>query len=160
MGIADLDSALSDTERVFLDSSALIAFHSQAEPIHLLAQHLLGRIERDIDPLRGYYSVISASELLIRPIRTSAASFTFMHTFLLNFPNLTALAVDMQVAVQAATIRATTGIRLPDALVIASGLLAGCEAIVSNDEQWQRRLAPLFREFRWIYLGDYLDAPT
>jgi hypothetical protein len=34
--------------------------------------------------------------------------------------------------------------------------LAGCQAIVSNDERWKRRLAPMFREFRWIYLGDHL----
>ena len=39
--------------------------------------------------------------------------------------------------------------------MIASGLLAGCEAIVTNDRAWKARLEPLFREFRWMYLGDY-----
>lgn len=157
MGVRDLDTALGGAERLLLDSSSLIAFHSHLEPAHPLATHLLGRIERNEEALRGYYSVVSATELLIRPVRTGAVSFTFMHTFLTAFPNLSVLPVDLSVAVQAASIRATTGIRLPDALVIASGLLAGCEAIVSNDEQWQRRLAPLFREFRWIQLSDYLD---
>ena len=158
MAIADLDAALGDSERVLLDSSALIAFHSEREPAHPLARHLLGRIERQDQPLQGYYSVVTAAELLIRPLRAGSAPFTFMHTFLLTFPNLTALPVDLHVAVEAATLRAATGLRLPDALVVASSLLAGCEAIVSNDAQWLRRLAPLFREFRWICLSDYLDA--
>lgn len=79
-----------------------------------------------------------------------------MHTFLTDFPNLTALPVDLAVASQAANLRTTTEIRLPDALIIASGLLAGCELIVSNDEQWKRRFEPMFPMFRWAYLSDYL----
>ncbi len=156
MGTVELDAALGDAERLLLDSSALIAFHSRLEPAHDLARHLLGRIERQDDPLSGCYSVVSAAELLVRPIRAGTTPFTFMHAFLTTFPNLSSLPVDLTVAVEAATLRATTGIRLPDALVIASGLLAGCEAIVSNDEQWQRRLAPLFPRYRWLYLSDYL----
>jgi predicted nucleic acid-binding protein len=156
MSASELDADLDGIARVMLDSSALIAYHAPGEPVHPLAVHLLRRIESDGDSLRGYYSVISASELLIRPIRAGTAEFTFMHTFLTNFPSLTSLPVDLPVATQAATLRAMTGIRLPDALVIAAGLLSGCEAIVSNDEDWRRRIAPLFRAFRWIYLGDYL----
>jgi predicted nucleic acid-binding protein len=152
---ADLDAALGSAERVLLDSSTLIAFHSPSERAHPLAEHLLGRIASDDDALRGYYSVVSAVELLVRPIRTGQVRFTFMHTFLTQYPHLTVLPVDMTVAAQAATLRATMGIALPDAVVIASGLLAGCEAIVTNDERWKRRGETLFRQFRWLYLEDY-----
>jgi predicted nucleic acid-binding protein len=153
---ARLNAALGRTERALLDSSALIAYHQPAEPAHPLAKHVLVRIGNDADPLVGFYSMVTAAELLVRPIRAGAAEFTFMHEFLTGSPALRGLVMDLAVAQQAATIRATTGLRLPDAIVVASGLLAGCEAIVTNDEQWQRRLAPLFRQFRWIYLGDYL----
>jgi predicted nucleic acid-binding protein len=153
---ADLDAALGGSRRALVDSSTLIAFHEGQEEAHPLARHLLHRIEVDGDPLGGYYSVVSAAELLVRPIRAGAGEVGFMHAFLTSFPNLTVLPVDLTVAVQAATIRATTGLRLPDAIVVASGLLAGCEAIVTNDEQWHRRLAPHFRQFRWIYLRSYL----
>jgi predicted nucleic acid-binding protein len=155
VGIAGLDAALGDAERVLLDSSALIAFHSPHERAHPVADHLLKRIGSSRDPLRGYYSVVSAIELLIRPIRTGQQRFTFMHAFLTQYPNLTDLPMDLTVAVQAANLRATTGISLPDAVVIGSGLLAGCEAIITNDERWKRRLEPLFRTFRWIYLEDH-----
>ena len=78
-----------------------------------------------------------------------------MHSFISELPNVTVLPVDNIVPVEAATLRALTRIALPDAMVIASGLLAGCEAIISNDAGW-RRIASLFPQFRWIYLGDYL----
>jgi len=48
------------------------------------------------------------------------------------------------------------GIRLPDAFIVASGLLAGCEAIVTNDKEWKNKLGTLFSKFRWICLTDYL----
>ncbi|MGD9894019.1 MAG: type II toxin-antitoxin system VapC family toxin [Dehalococcoidia bacterium] len=154
--IADLDAALADIQRAMLDSSTLIAFHSPHEAAHLAAEHLLQRIASSDDPLSGYYSYVSAIELLVRPIRTSQQRLMFMHTFLTQFPNLTGLPLDMVVAVEAATIRAATGLALPDALTIASGMLAGCEAIITNDARWKARGAPLFKQFRWIYLSDFI----
>ncbi|HLH74328.1 MAG TPA: PIN domain-containing protein [Chloroflexota bacterium] len=156
MSTTALDTALEHVGRILLDTSALIAFHNGEEQTHYLAKHLLERIENTQDPLHGYYSVVSATEILVRPIRTGVVQFTFIHTFLTSFPNLNVLPVDLQVATAAATLRAIRNIRIPDALIIASGLLAGCEAIVTNDEQWQRRLAPIFHEFRWIHLGNFL----
>jgi predicted nucleic acid-binding protein len=155
MPLAALDAALGNRERILIDSSTLIAFHDRLERAHHVARHLLLRISADQDPLHGYYSVISASELLVRPIRTSTPTFTAMHAFLTTFPHLTILPLDLFVAMEAATLRAITNIRLPDALIIASGLLAGCEAIVSNDAQWKRRFEALFPQFQWLYLSDY-----
>jgi predicted nucleic acid-binding protein len=155
MTIADLDRALGTIERAMLDSSTLMAYHAPHERTHPLARHLIGRISDDDGPLHGYVSVISTTELLIRPIRTSHEQFTFMHRFISNLPNVTVLPVDDVVPIQAATLRAMARIALPDAMVIASGLLSNCEAIVSNDDGW-RRLASLFPQFRWVYLGDYL----
>ena len=76
-------------------------------------------------------------------------------TLPIRFPNLTVLPVDLHVAQEAAVIRAMTRLALPDALIVASALLAGCEAIVSNDAQWQCRLGPLCTTFRWLYLSSY-----
>lgn len=141
---------------MLLDTSALIAFHSPHEQAHDLAAHLMRRIERDDDPLSGYYSAISAAELLIRPIRAGVERFQHMHAFLTGFPHLTILSADLLVAAQAANLRAVTRIGLADAFIIATGLVCGCEAIVSNDERWQRHMAPLFVQFAWIHLGDYV----
>ena len=155
MSIAGLDTAMAGSSRVLVDTSTLIAFHNPNEAVHTLVRHLFQRIQSDDDLLHGYYSVVSAAELLIRPLRTSQASFTFVHTFLTTFPHLQVLPMDLTVAIQSATIRSATYLRLPDATIVASGLLAGCECVVTNDRLWKQRLEPLFPDFRWVYLGDF-----
>jgi predicted nucleic acid-binding protein len=153
-----LITALGDAERILLDSSTLIAYHTPLESAHPLAKHLVDRVLAPKDPLRGYCSAITASELLIRPIRTGGEEQAFMHNFLTDHPKLIFLPTDLFVATTAATLRSTTNTRLPDALIVATGLLAGCEVIVSNDERWKRRFEPLFPQFQWLYLGDHLPA--
>ena len=152
---SNLDEALRGVERVLLDTSTLLAFHSHHEAAHDAAKHLLGRVETTQDPLQGYYSVVSATELLVRPLRSGPLETAYMHAFLRSFPNLHLLPVDLDVASHAATLRAIKNLKTPDALIIASGLLAGCQAIVTNHNEWKKKLEPLFREFRWIYLSEH-----
>lgn len=155
MDIERLERDLHEVTRVFLDTSACIAYHSTREEVHACARHLFGRIAASNDPLIGYISAVSAVELLIRPVRAGGADLTFMHAFLRGFPNLHALPVDLDVSLQAANVRALTRLPIPDALLVASAMLAGCEAIITNDRAWGRRLAGLFPRFRWVYLADY-----
>ena len=154
MDIASLDLALGKVERAFLDTSICVAYHSANEVVHPLAQHLIRRIERSDDPLTGFLSVVTAAELLVRPMRGAADDVRLMHQFLRQIPHLHILDVDFEIAHQAANVRALTRLALPDALLIGTAILAGCEAIITNDERWARRLRPLFRQFTWIYLGD------
>lgn len=71
----------------------------------------------------------------------------------ITFPNLHVLPVDMDVALQTANIRAFTRLSMPDAILTASALLSGSEAIITNDRDWQRRLSSHFPQFRWLYLA-------
>jgi predicted nucleic acid-binding protein len=153
MTVSDLDARIGDVERAFLDTSVCIAYHSSDELVHPLAVHLVQRIEDDADPLVGCVSVITAAELLVRPLRSAGPELVLMHTFLRRLPNLHIVDVDFEVAHQAANIRALTRLALADTLIIATAIMAGCGVIVTNDESWSRRLAPLFPQFRWIYLG-------
>ena len=156
MSTATLDAALGESERVLVDSSTIIAFHTAAEHTHSLAKHLFGRIEAASDPLTGLYSVVSATEVLVRPLRSGPGPHAYMHTFLTSFPNLHALVMDFNVALQAANLRAAHNLKVPDAIIVASGLLAGCEAIVTGDEAWGRGLQPLFSKFKWVYLPGHV----
>jgi predicted nucleic acid-binding protein len=158
MAITDLDRAIGDARRILLDSSTLIAYHTPAEAAHPLAAHLIARMATSENPLLGFCSTVSASELLVRPIRAGGMNRILMHRFLTESENLELVLVDLFVAMQAANLRSVATIRLPDALIIASGMLAGCEVIVSNDERWKRQFAPLYPQFRWLYLNDYLPV--
>src|SRR5688572_14529567 len=134
MDVAELDAALGDAHRVFVDTSTCIAYHSTHEHAHPLARHLFGRIADAEDPLVAYFSIVTASEMLVRPIRAADSDLTAMHKFLRSFPNLQLIDADFEVALQAANIRAVTRLALPDSLIIGTAILSACEAIVTNDE--------------------------
>jgi len=121
-----------------------------------MAGLLFRRIEDPAGPVHGYCSVVSAAELLVRPIRAGSAQMTNIHEFLTSYPNFTALPVDLIVAVQAANVRAATNLGVPDSIIVASALLAGCDAVVSNDARWIRRCAPLYPRFQWVHLSALL----
>jgi predicted nucleic acid-binding protein len=154
--IADLDRAIGDARRILLDSNTLLAYHSPAEAAHPLAAHLIARMAEEENPLIGFCSMVSASELLVRPIRAGGLNLILMHRFLTESANLELISIDLFVAMQATSLRSLATIRLPDALIVASGLLGGGGIIVSNDERWKRQFAPLYPRFRWLYLNDYL----
>jgi predicted nucleic acid-binding protein len=42
---------------------------------------------------------------------------------------------------------------MPDAILVATALLSGCEAIITNDRAWHRRLSEHFPRFQWVYLN-------
>ena len=153
MDIRQLDAALGSARRAFFDSSTCIANFSTTEIAHPLARHLFDRVADDADPLIGYISIVSAAEILVRPIQAADHRLDLVHNFLRGFPNLHLLNADFEVALQAANVRAAARMAMADALLIGTAILAGCEVIVTNDERWARRLTPLFPQFRWIYLG-------
>jgi predicted nucleic acid-binding protein len=129
---ADLDAALGDAHRAYIDTSACIAYLSTAELAYATARHLFQRVADPVDPLTGYISIVSAAEMLVRPIRAGDHRLSLVTTFLREYPNLHMLDATLDVGLQAANIRALT---------------------VTNDERWSRRLGPLFPQFTWIYLG-------
>jgi predicted nucleic acid-binding protein len=153
MDVSELDAALGSTHRAFVDTSTCIAYHSTSEHAHPLARHLFGRIAEKDDPLVAYFSIITASEMLVRPIRAADSDLTAMHKFLRGFPNLYMVDADLEIAHQAANIRALSRLALPDSLIVGTAVLSACEVIITIDERWSRRLTPLYPQFRWIYLG-------
>lgn len=153
MTIEELEAALGDTHRAFVDTSTCIAYHSTVERAHPVARHVFDRIADPEDRLAGYLSTVTVAEMLVRPIQAGDHRLTLVTTFLYQFPNLSVIDADRHVAQVAAEIRARVRLALPDALLIATALLAGCEAIVTNDERWARRVGPLYPRFRWVYLG-------
>lgn len=53
-------------------------------------------------------------------------------------PGLGILPVSADIAQEAARIRAATGVRLPDAVQLASAIAAGADAFLTNDRRLQR----------------------
>lgn len=111
-----------------LDSSAVIAFLDRSEKHHPAARKRVGELARE-DFL--VVSAVSYAEIL-----TGARRGHHEESLVLGFfRSLVSIVapVTVEIADRAATLRATTGLRLPDALILATaelhpaGLVLGCE---------------------------------
>jgi predicted nucleic acid-binding protein len=85
---------------------------------------------------RGVTSIITLLEVLVKP--KSDDNYDAVRDYkdlLLTFPNLDVFAVGVEHADVASDIRARYGIRTPDAIQIATAMLGGATALVTNDDQ-------------------------
>ena len=113
------------------------AYPAQAPPV----ADLLLQIERG--RLAGFTSPITVAEIMTKPRQLGLDTVAYAYKLiLLNFPNLSIPPIDTAVADKASSLRARFGLRLPDALQIAVGLVHGASAFVTFDRDL-RRVAPL-----------------
>jgi predicted nucleic acid-binding protein len=154
--------------RVNLDTNVFI-YHLQGRPRYSsLVKHIF-RLAVE-DSLEIVMSAIVQMELLVDPIRKGdlvgverVMQFTEQH------PNVWVADVSRPVIIQAAFARAD-GIKVADSLVLATGVVAECDATVTNDKRWRLSLARLARRPpmargdvhldlpRMVYLDEFLES--
>jgi predicted nucleic acid-binding protein len=91
--------------------------------------------------LEATISTLTLTELLTAPMQAQDEDAARDYElYLTNFPNLTIYPLDLNVARQAARLRAATGLRTPDTVQIATAQVHGARAIVTNDRSWRNKL--------------------
>jgi predicted nucleic acid-binding protein len=96
-------------------------------------------------------------EILVRPLRLGVAdSYQTAVDFLTFFPNLRTVSLDIHMAQEATSLRATFGLSPPDAMTVATGILTQVGHLVTNDERWKQKLAPIVDRIKVCYLNDFL----
>jgi predicted nucleic acid-binding protein len=155
--LAALERDLPSGDRLLVDASALIAYLDGREPASPVVTHVFDAFVRGG---RNYalISVITVTEVLVRPLRVGTGSATTLG-FLIAFPNLSLVNVDLFVAQHAAMLRAQHGFKAPDALTIATGIAVGAGHLVTNDRRWAKKLHSLQRGIAVCFLEDYLPFP-
>jgi predicted nucleic acid-binding protein len=154
-----LERALPAGDRILLDASALIAYLNGGEATTPLVTHVVDELVRSgRNP--ALVSMVTVMELLVRPLRLGPGEH-YRHAvdFLTRFPNLRCLELDMVIAQEAASLRATHGFATPDALVIATGIVGQVGHLVSNDKAWQAKLGRLSSRIRVCLLADHRATP-
>lgn len=156
MSSRSLERTIRDGDRLLVDSTALIAYVDQREAVSHLSATIM-----DEFVLTGrnaaVISMVSIMEALIRPLRQGVREpYRHLLDFINRFPNLRALPVDLHVAQEAATLRATYGLSPPDALIVGTAIVSQVGHIVTNDERWVRKLQPLARRVSVVYLNRYV----
>ena len=139
---------------IVLDSSAVLAYLDGGEQVSAAATHVIDGLVRSGRNL-GVISAVTVTEALVRPLRLAHDSITAVEDFLRNFPNLTIVPIDYAVSREAARIRALTGLRTADALVMATAVVSGASVVVGNDERWKSAVDKLGTPFALCLLSDF-----
>ena len=132
--------------------SSIFIYHFEANPTYLpLTEVILTTIADG--SCQGIISTVSIMEVTVWPWKQNRGDVARQYELLLaNFPNLTIMDVSRDVARKAAQLRALYNVRPADALLVATGLIAGATAWVSNDTQLRR----LTSELEIFVLDDWL----
>ncbi|MBE8989145.1 type II toxin-antitoxin system VapC family toxin [Nostoc sp. LEGE 12450] len=132
MGILD---AIQGT-KVYLDTNIWI-YALEGHPA--FAQDLT-QLFQSID--RGNLSVVtselSLAEVLVKPFQNhDLAQQTTYQQLISNSQNLTVIPVSRQILIEAAQLRASINIKLPDAIHAATALLTQCSTFLTNDQRFR-----------------------
>jgi predicted nucleic acid-binding protein len=140
------------SELLAFDSNALIYTLQRVQPYTDWLDPVFEAIhlgDRD-----GVISVVTQAEVLVRPLYLGDRSALERAGALFSLDALRILDVDQNIAIKAAEIRANLGLKLPDAMIVATAILAGCDALVGNDRRCARRVT----EIPYIYLDEAVGA--
>ncbi len=118
------------------DANVLIYHLEDLSPYSQLTRALLERLAEG--SLRLVVSVLTAGEILAGPYRAGDEARVALATaFLQGLPNTTLAEVTLAIADRAVWLR-SHGLRMPDAVVMATGLVHEAEVVLANDPVLQR----------------------
>ncbi len=138
---------------MLIDTSALIAYFEETDAVADAARSVIDGAVRS-GRNRAVVSAVSVMELLVRPLRSGLPeTYRGIVEFLTRFPGIGIQDVTFAVAREAAWLRASNGLDPADALIVASGIVAGTRHVLTNDRAWARRLAPIADRLAVHYLG-------
>jgi uncharacterized protein len=133
LNITDIEDGVS----IALDTVVLVYFLERHIRHFSIIKKLFHRIEKG--QVRGLMSSLVYTELLIPAYRAGRSDLA-MQTFnyLSRFPNLTTTSVSPPISREAARLRATYGLRTPDAIHGATALHQKADLILTNDRHFSR----------------------
>jgi predicted nucleic acid-binding protein len=154
MGLADLTKKLQQCPALALDSAPVIYF-VEASPVY---EKLVNEVFSLVDSgnIQAFTSLITLTEVLIYPLENNFNELANSYrNLLLHTRGIQSLEITAPIADKAGELRAKYSnkvLKTPDAIQIATALLAGCNAIITNDLGWKA-----VTEIEVIILEDYLD---
>jgi len=135
---------------IVVDSATLIDFLSNKEPVADLIDSILSHSQA-----AKVLSTISLAEMTTRLARAGDdEGIVAVRRDFAALPGLRFVDFDQRHAIEAAYVRAATGLKLPDAAIIATARLADASALIGNDRQWRNK--PLGVAYH--HMNDILDV--
>jgi predicted nucleic acid-binding protein len=129
-----LASLIAPGASLLVDSSVVLAYLAGGESSSERAEELFdSMIATGRNP--ASISAVTVQEILVRPFQRGAAAIATAEGFLGHFTGLSVVDVGYDVAREGARIRAISGLRTPDALILASASIGRVDIFVTDDER-------------------------
>lgn len=116
---------------VVVDASVVIALRDAGDPHHHVARTAIDRARRDH---RLVLPASALAESIVRPLTAGATEEEVTAPLLRLF---TVEPLTVEIATTAAALRARKSLRLPDALVVATGIHLDAQRILTCDRRWK-----------------------
>jgi predicted nucleic acid-binding protein len=141
-----LSDALQGVTKVFLDTSPVVYYVEAVPAFAEVAKGIFALIGEG--QMQGVVSPVTLAECVTLPIRLGQVELRQWFTDLLTGTDgISLVNIDAAIAQQAAELRIRYGLKLPDALQVATAIAAGCEVFLTNDVALKRvtelRVLPL-----------------
>lgn len=122
---------------VGLDTMGFIYHFEKNEIYQPFTIALFNSIESGV--IKAVTSIITLLEVLVKPKKEENKNLIEEYKFIFQtFPNLKIIYLDEKIADVASSLRAKYNIKTPDAIQVASAILSGAKAFVTNEPSLKR----------------------
>ena len=122
---------------VYLDANGFIYSIERIDPYRSILDTLWLTVSAG--QVKVVTSELTLLEVLVKPLKVGdATTATLFRTVLKHTPDVQMLSITQSVLESAANLRATLGLKTPDAIHVASALLNGSMLFVTNDSAFRR----------------------
>jgi predicted nucleic acid-binding protein len=127
-----MSDALEGIQRLYTETAPLI-YYVEENPTYVAKMDAIIEAIED-RPIEAFSSVITLTEVLTHPFKLGNARLAQEYRdILLHNGGFRLLPVTSRIAESAADLRARYNLRTPDALHVAAGIDARCDAFLTND---------------------------
>ena len=128
---------LPSGQKIMLDTAPLIYYIENIEPYASSLQSLFDAISTGRN--MAVTSVVTLIEVLTKPIRDGRSDLAErFRMYLTSSGNLELVSVTQEIGEQAALLRAKYGLRIPDAIQVATALISGSSILLTNDKSLKK----------------------
>ena len=127
-----ISDALEGIQRLYTEAAPLI-YYVEEHPKYVAKMDAIIKAIED-RPIEAVSSVITLTEVLTRPVKLGNTRLEREYRdILLHSGGFRLLTITARIAESAAALRARYNLRTPDALHVAAGIDARCDAVLTND---------------------------
>ncbi|HEX6903630.1 MAG TPA: PIN domain-containing protein [Thermoanaerobaculia bacterium] len=135
-------------KKLYVDANLFIYAIEAAEPWVEVARQILHYV--DDKKISVVTSELSLAECLVKPFQLgNQETIDIYLNLFLNREHLTVVPVSRDLLVQAATLRAGSRMKLPDAIHAATAIKTECDLLLTNDDRFKTLKNP-----EMLFLGD------